>query len=92
METILLIIMHSIAVTALYFSAYRTGFAVCETNTRRRAEACVAPLAEMLERLNLDIDTIMEEPDGAGRGSCDRGTPKDRGSGKSPPGQGRDHA
>jgi hypothetical protein len=90
MEIILLLLVHGIAVTALYISAYRTGFAVCETNTRRRAEACVAPLAEMLERLNLDIDAFIEEPDDAGRDTCGRGTPKDHGSGKSTPGPGRD--
>ena len=90
METFLLVLVHSIAVTALYVSAYRTGFAVCEPNTRRQAEACAAPLTEMLERLNLDIDTILEEPDDAGNGSCCRDTLKDGGSGKGTTGQSRD--
>lgn len=62
MGTLFLILFHILAVAAVYVSAYRTGFAVCAANTRREAEACVAPLTEALERLNLDIETLLEEP------------------------------
>jgi hypothetical protein len=61
MGTLLLIIFHIVAVGAVYVSAYRTGFAVCESNTRRQVEACAAPITEMLERLNLDIESILED-------------------------------
>lgn len=61
MGTLLLIIFHIVAVGAVYISGYRTGFAVSESNTRRHVEACTAPLTEMFERLNLDIDKILED-------------------------------
>lgn len=61
MATLLLVLFHIVAVGAVYISAYRTGFAVSESETRRQVEACAAPLTEMLERLNLDIDKILED-------------------------------
>ena len=57
----ILIIIHIVCVSALYVSAYRTGFKVCQEESQRWAEANVAPLTEILERLNMDIKTFNDD-------------------------------
>lgn len=61
MGDLILIIMHIVCVTSIYISAYRTGFNVCRDESLRRAEAYAAPLAEMLEQLNLDIESFVDD-------------------------------
>ena len=91
METFFLVLVHIVAVTALFISAYRTGFAVCEINARRQAEACAAPLTEMLEQLNLDVEKILEEPDIAAKGFRCEDTPRDFGPEGRSTDSGRNH-
>ena len=61
MGDFILIIIHIICVSALYVSAYRTGFKVCRDESQRRAEANAAPLTEILERLNMDLETFSDD-------------------------------
>ena len=61
MGILILILFHVIMVAAIYFTAYRTGYGVCQDESRRQAEACAAPLTEILERLNLDIDNFLDD-------------------------------
>lgn len=61
MGTLFLIIFHIVFVSALYITAYRTGYGVCRNQSRRLAEARTAPLAEILEELNLDIEKFIED-------------------------------
>lgn len=61
MGTLFLIIFHIVIVTAIYISAYRTGYGVCRDQSRRQAEACSAPLTEILEQLNLDIGKFLDD-------------------------------
>lgn len=61
MGDLILIVIHIVCVTTVYISAFRTGFKVSRDESRRQAQACVAPLAEMLERLNLDIDAFIDD-------------------------------
>ncbi len=59
MMTLLLITYHIILVVAVYGTAYRTGYGACADETRRQAEAQVAPLREILESLNLDAEALL---------------------------------
>ena len=52
MGTLFLIIVHIVFVTAVYITAYRIGYGACRDQSRRRAEACTAPLTTILEELN----------------------------------------
>jgi len=61
MGELILIIVHIVCVASLYVSAYRTGFKVCRDESLRRAEAYAAPLADMLEQLNLDIESFDDD-------------------------------
>lgn len=61
MEDLMLIIVHIVCVTSIYISAFRTGFNACRDESLRRAETYVAPLAEMLEQLNLDIESFDDD-------------------------------
>ena len=61
MEALLLALFHIAVVTAVYITAYRTGYKVCEEESRRQAAAYAAPLTEMLERLNLDIESFLDD-------------------------------
>jgi len=61
MGELILILLHIVCVTALYMTAYRTGYKAGRDESRRRAEAYAAPLTEMLERLNLDIDNFLDD-------------------------------
>jgi len=56
----LLIFFHIIFVTALYITAFRTGYGVCRNKSRQQAEARTAPLTEILEQLNLDIEKFLD--------------------------------
>ena len=61
MGEFILIVIHIVCVTAIYVSAYRAGFKVCQDESQRRAEAYAAPLTEILERLNMDIETFNDD-------------------------------
>jgi len=61
MGTLLLIFLHIVFVTALYITAYRTGYGVCRDKSRRQAEIRTAPLMETLEQLNLDIERFLDD-------------------------------
>jgi len=61
MGTLFLIMFHIVFVTAIYITAYRTGYGVCRNQSRRQAEACSAPLMEILEQLNLDIERFLDD-------------------------------
>jgi len=61
MGTLFLIFFHIVFVTAIYITAYRTGYGVCRDHSRRQAEACSAPLSEILEQLNLDIESFLDD-------------------------------
>ena len=61
MGTLFLILFHIVLVTAIYITAYRTGYKVCRDESRRQAEAYAAPLTAMLERLNLDIENFLDD-------------------------------
>jgi hypothetical protein len=69
MGDFILIGIHVVSVTAIYISAYRAGFKVCRDESQRRAETYTAPLAEILERLNMDIETLLDD-------EKDRGGPR----------------
>lgn len=60
MGIMFLIFFHIIFVTALYITAYRTGYGVCRNKSRQQAEARTAPLTEVLEQLNLDIEKFLD--------------------------------
>ena len=61
MMTLLLITYHIILVVAVYWTAYRTGYGACADETRRQAEAQVEPLREILEKLNLDTEALLDD-------------------------------
>jgi hypothetical protein len=61
MGNLVLIIIHIVCVTAVCISAYRAGFKACWDESRRRAEAYAVPLTQMLERLNLDVETFLDD-------------------------------
>lgn len=61
MGDLVLIVIHIVCVTAIYVCAYRAGFKVCREESLRQANACAAPLVEMLERLNMDIETFVDD-------------------------------
>lgn len=61
MGTLFLVIFHIVFVSAIYITAYRTGYGVCRNQSRRLAETRTAPLAEILEELNLDIEKFLED-------------------------------
>jgi hypothetical protein len=61
MMTLILITYHLILVTAVYWTAYRTGYNACRDESRRLAEAYTTPLSEILEELNLDVDKLMKD-------------------------------
>ncbi len=61
MMTFMLITYHIVLVSAVYWTAYRTGYNACADESRRQAEAHVAPLREALERLNLDTDALLDD-------------------------------
>lgn len=61
MGELILILFHILCVTALYVTAYRTGHKVARDESRRRAEAYAAPLTEILERLNLDMENFLDD-------------------------------
>ncbi len=59
MMTLLLIVYHLVLVTAVYWTAYRTGYQSCQDEARRQAKAYTAPLTEILEKLNLDAEEFL---------------------------------
>ena len=59
--TWLLIAFHIIMVTAVYWTAYRSGYKAGLTVSRRQVEASTAPLTEILEKLNLDPDEFLND-------------------------------
>lgn len=61
MGILFLIFFHIVFVTAIYITAYRTGYGACRDQSRRRAEACTAPLTTILEELNLDIERFLDD-------------------------------
>ena len=61
MGTLFLIFFHIVFVTAIYITAYRTGYGACQDLSRRRTEACTAPLRTILEELNLDIERFLDD-------------------------------
>lgn len=61
MMTLILIAYHLILVTAVYWTAYRTGYNACRDESRRLAEAHATPLTEILEKLNLDVDQLLND-------------------------------
>ena len=61
MGTFFLILLHIVFVTALYITAYRTGYGVCRDKSRRQGETRTAPLMETLEQLNLDIERFLDD-------------------------------
>ncbi len=56
-----LIVYHVVLVSAVYWTAYRTGYNTCQDESRRQAEAQTEPLKEILERLNMDAEALMNE-------------------------------
>ena len=62
--TLLLITYHIVLVTAVFWTAYRTGYRASADESRRQAEAQVAPLREILERLNLDAEAFLDDGEG----------------------------
>ena len=61
MGTLFLILFHIIMVTLVYVTAYRIGYGVCRDETRRQAQAYTAPLTEMLEQLNMDVEKLLDD-------------------------------
>ena len=61
MGNLVLIIIHIVCVTAVCISAYRAGFKAGWDESRRQAEAYAVPLTQMLERLNLDVETFLND-------------------------------
>jgi hypothetical protein len=61
MMTLMLITYHIALVSAVFWTAYRTGYRACADDSRRKAEAQVGPLREILERLNLDAETLLND-------------------------------
>jgi len=61
MGDLMLIIIHIACVTSIYISAYRIGYKAAREESIRRAEANAAPLAEILEQLNLDMETFVDD-------------------------------
>ncbi len=59
--TWLLIALHIIMVTAVYWTAYRTGYKASLAESRRQAMDGAAPLIETLEKLNLDVDEFLDD-------------------------------
>jgi hypothetical protein len=55
-----LIFFHIIFVTAIYITAYRTGYAVCRNKSRQLAKDRAIPLMEVLEQLNLDTEKFLD--------------------------------
>lgn len=61
MGTLFLIVIHIILVTAVYITAYRTGYGVCRDDALRKAGDETQPLKRILEELNLDIETFLDD-------------------------------
>jgi hypothetical protein len=61
MMTFILIAYHLVLVTAVFWTAYRTGYKACREESRRLAEAYANPLTEILEKLNLDADKLLND-------------------------------
>jgi hypothetical protein len=61
MGDLVLIVVHIVCVTAVCISAYRAGFKACRDESKRQAESYAIPLAQMLEQLNLDIETFLDD-------------------------------
>ena len=61
MGTLFLFIIHIILVTAVYITAYRTGYGVCRDEALRQASNEALPLTRILEELNLDIETFLDD-------------------------------
>ena len=61
MGTLFLIIIHIILVTAVYITAYRTGYGACRNDALRKASTETQPLKRMLEELNMDIETFLDD-------------------------------
>ena len=59
MMTGLVIVFQIILVTAVYWTAYRTGYKACAYESRRQAAANAAPLVDILEGLNLDAEALI---------------------------------
>lgn len=68
MITFLLIVYHILLVTAVFWTAYRTGYNACRAESQRLAKAYATPLTEILEKLNLNTDEFLND-----KGSDDRG-------------------
>ncbi len=64
MMTLMLIVYHVVLVSAVFWTAYRTGYKACADESRRKAEAHVAPLREILEKLNLDAGAFLDDKEG----------------------------
>jgi hypothetical protein len=61
MLTFLLIIYHVLLVTAVYWTAYRTGYKACRAESQRLAQAYATPLTQMLEKLNLNTEEFLND-------------------------------
>jgi hypothetical protein len=61
MGTLFLFIIHIILVTAVYITAYRTGYGVCRNEVLRQTSKETLPLTRILEDLNLDIESFLDD-------------------------------
>ena len=61
MDLKFILIYHAILVTAVYITAYRTGFEACRRAFRCKTALGTAPLVDMLERLNLKVEDFLDE-------------------------------
>jgi hypothetical protein len=61
MGTLFLVVIHIILVSAVYITAYRTGYGVCRDDARLKASTATQPLIRRLEELNLDIETFLDD-------------------------------
>ena len=59
--TLFLIAYHIVLVSAVYLTAYRTGYKTCQEESRRQAATQAEPLKEVLERLNMDAEALLNE-------------------------------
>ena len=61
MMTFFLIAYHIVLVSAVYWTAYRTGYKACRDESRRQAEIHAEPLKKILESLNMDAEALLNE-------------------------------
>ena len=68
MLTLLLIVDHILLVTAVYWTAHRTGYNACRAQSQRLAQAYATPLTQTLEKLNLSTEEFLNDKSNDDRG------------------------